>query len=531
MKAGKKLTYVDLLADETIHAEYEKALEACNAELGHSHPLYIGGAEIFADNEFEVRSPFDARIVVGKFQDSSDEHIRAAIESAGRGFELWKKLDWSTRVEILQKTATILERKKFLISALITFESGKNRYEAIAEVSEAVDSIRYYAGIYRDHGGFITSMVPESNQASSRSLLKPYGIWAVISPFNFPIALITGMSAAALLTGNCVIMKPASAAPFSSLKLYEAYRAAGVPPEVLHYLTGNGATFGTAVVHNPDISGIAFTGSRDVGLWIQRAFIMEQPYPKPVVSEMGSKNPVIVTSSADLDGAIEGILKASFGFSGQKCSATSRVFVHETVAGTLITGIREKTKSLIIGDPRKKETFIGPVIDKKSMETFQAAVRETESSGGTIVTGGGVLTTGDYRYGYFVEPTIVTGLPKGHPLLNHELFVPFLIIDTFRTLEEALEKANATDYGLTAGIFSQNDSEIDYFFEKIQSGVTYANRRGGATTGAWPGSQSFVGWHASGSTGKGVGGPYYLLSFVREQAQTRIGAPLNKSGL
>jgi 1-pyrroline-5-carboxylate dehydrogenase len=276
------------------------------------------------------------------------------------------------------------------------------------------------------------------------------------------------------------------------------------------------------VVSHGDVDGIAFTGSRNAGMWLWREFAREQRYPKPLVIEMGSKNPVIVTDKADLTKAVEGIVRSAYGFGGQKCSATSRVYVQKTVASQFLQQLKERAGSIIVGDPREKETFFGPLIDRKAKETFVTAVRQAIEDGGTIVAGGDVLAGPPYGNGYYVRPTVVTGLPLNHPLQKNELFVPFLIVNTFDSLEDAVGYANQTDFGLTAGIFSEDPAEMDYFFRNIRSGVTYANRAGGATTGAWPGSQSFTGWNASGSTGRGSGGPYYLLSFVRELAQTRV---------
>ncbi|MDD1662320.1 MAG: aldehyde dehydrogenase family protein, partial [Methanomicrobiales archaeon] len=247
-----------------------------------------------------------------------------------------------------------------------------------------------------------------------------------------------------------------------------------------------------------------------------------QPSPKPLIAEMGSKNPVIITEKADMGKAVEGVVRGAFGYSGQKCSATSRVYVHASVAGEFIESLKKRTGALKIGDPRDRETFIGPVIDEKAKRTFTEAVDLCKKDGGTVITGGKVREEGAFSRANYVEPTLVTGLPQGHPLEKRELFVPFLVIDTFATLDEALEKANDTEYGLTAGIFSEDEAEVEAFFEGIRFGVCYSNRRGGATTGAWAGHQSFGGWKASGSTGKGVGGPYYLLSYMREQAQTRL---------
>jgi len=237
---------------------------------------------------------------------------------------------------------------------------------------------------------------------------------------------------------------------------------------------------------------------------------------------MGSKNPVIVTEHADLGKAVEGVTRSAFGYSGQKCSATSRVYVQETVFAQFVALLRGKAERLGIGDPREKETFISPLIDERAAQTFRDAVALAQKDGGRIVCGGTLLSGGIFANGSWARPTIVTGLTPGHPLEKNELFVPFLVVRPFTTLAEALDAANASDYGLTAGIFSENEEELAFFFRTIRSGVTYANRRAGATTGAWPGTQAFCGWKASGTTGRGVGGPFYLLSYLREQAQMRV---------
>jgi 1-pyrroline-5-carboxylate dehydrogenase len=240
---------------------------------------------------------------------------------------------------------------------------------------------------------------------------------------------------------------------------------------------------------------------------------------------MGSKNPVIVTAKADLAKAVEGIARSAFGYSGQKCSATSRVYVEEPVFDPFLAALKAKAESLVIGDPRDRSTFIGPVIDAKAVGVFRDTIHRTLRDGGKIVTGGGVPDNDTCAKGFFVQPTIATGLKSGHPLLKRELFIPVVIVEPFTILGEALREANETDFGLTSGIFSEDYDEVEYFFNTIQSGVVYANRQGGATTGAWPGVQPFGGWKASGSTGKGVGGPWYLLSYLREQAQCRVKEP------
>lgn len=518
----KKVTYVSMEGDEGLHQAYEDALGMMAGELGKSHPILIGGREVSTGREFDVRSPIDRDILIGSFQVGGEEEARSAFKEAKKAFPAWSRRGWRERAAIIRKTADRLEADRYPLAALITYEVGKNRFEAVAEVGEAIDMLRYNADLYVKNQGYVAPMEPEAPGARGLSVMKPHGVWAVICPFNFPLDLAAGMASAALLTGNTVILKPTSAAPLSGLKLYRAFIGGGVPAGAINYVTGPGGPFGEAAVSSPDVDGIAFTGSRDAGMWLFKNFSARQPYPKPLIAEMGSKNPVIVTAKADLGKAAEGVVRGAFGYCGQKCSATSRVYVQEPVAREFMESMRVRTEALKIGDPREREVFLGPLIDGKAMRTFVEAVDLCTKDGGTVITGGRVRDTGLLSKGYYVEPTLVTGLPRGHPLEKRELFVPFLVIDTFSTLGEALEKANDAEYGLTAGIFSEDEDEVEVFFREIRFGVCYANRRGGATTGAWAGHQPFGGWKASGSMGKGVGGPYYLLSYMREQAQTRL---------
>jgi 1-pyrroline-5-carboxylate dehydrogenase len=517
---AKRLTYTSLLDDRDVHNRYEKALNTIQRELGESHPLSIGGRRIEAKKTFETRSPIDWDIVIGTFQKGGNIEVKAAVAEAQASFSSWKQTDWAERVKITRAAADRLERQRYLLAALMTYETGKNRFEALAEVCEAVEMLRYNCTIYESRDGFIVPMSDVTGERSV-SIMQPYGAWAVISPFNFPLALAAGMISAALLTGNTAVFKPTSKAPLTGLRLHEAFVDAGVPENALSTVTGPGAPFGAAIVDHPDINGIAFTGSREAGRWLQRNFYLQQPYAKPFVAEMGSKNPVVVTASADLDKAVEGVIKGAFGYSGQKCSATSRVYVESAVARDFTAELREETDKVVTGDPRKSDVFMGPLIDQTALTTFTDAVQEGLRDGGTLISGGTVLSGGIYNQGCYVRPTIMAGLPPEHRLFKEELFAPFLLVESVKSFDDALREADRTEYGLTAGIFTENETEIKRFFESVQFGVCYANRRGGATTGAWPGVQPFGGWKASGFTGIGVGGPYYLLSYVREQTQTR----------
>lgn len=520
--AKKKVTYVSLLADSRIHPRYERALEKVEGELGRHYPMLIDGEEVSTRSEFDVRSPMDTGIVVASFPKGGKREANRAVRAAKASFKEWNSLDWKKRTRIIRRAADLLERKMFDLSALITYEVGKNRYEAVAEVWEAIDMMRYNASLYEKSDGLVVPMNPESETGESRSVMRPHGVWAIISPFNFPIDLAAGMASAALVTGNTAVLKPTSEAPLTGMGLYESFVEAGVPPGAVNLVTGPGGPFGESIVSNPDVDGIAFTGSRSVGMWLFRSFITQQAYPKPVVLEMGSKDPAIVTAKADLEKAAEGIVKGAFGYSGQKCSATSRVYIERPVFEEFTEILKSRTEDLVTGDPRIKETFVGPLINRRALETFRTAVADCQRAGGAVVTGGAVIDEGPLSRGFYATPTIVTGIPRDHRVMTEELFVPLVALAPVDSLEEAVREANDTDYGLTSGIFSESKREIDYYFDNIQFGVCYSNRRGGATTGAWPGNQSFGGWKASGATGKGVGGPYYLLSYVREQSQTRI---------
>jgi 1-pyrroline-5-carboxylate dehydrogenase len=346
-------------------------------------------------------------------------------------------------------------------------------------------------------------------------------VWAVISPFNFPLALSAGPSGGALVAGNTVVFKPASVTPLLGYKLAEVMADVGVPPGVFNFVTGSGGTAGQELIDNRDVDGIVFTGSKEVGMRMIRDNAT-RPVPRPLIIEMGGKNPAIVMKSADLDKASDGVMRSAFGAQGQKCSACSRVYVSEQVRDQFVRLLVEKTQKIKVGNPLHRDVYMGPVINQDAVNVFERAVEKARTDGGKILTGGRRLTDGDFAHGYFVEPTVIDGLPSDHPLFAEELFVPITLVADVLTLDEAIELANETEYGLTAGIFSEDDREIDQFFNRIQAGVTYVNRRAGATTGAWPGINSFGGWKASGSTGRGTGGPYYVQQFMREQSRVRI---------
>ncbi len=518
----EKITYASLgNLGEDFHRSFEAALVHERKKLGDAHPLFINGKPIKASKSFLDMDPAQHDVMLGKFQCGSREHVRKAVAAARNALSFWQELGWPARVNFLRKAAELMTRHQFELAALLTLEVGKNRTEAIAEVSESIDLILYYCQQMETHRGFEVAM-SQSGLERTKSVMRAHGVFAVVAPFNFPLALATGMSAAALLGGNAVVFKPSSDTPFTGLRLYELLHRAGLPVGVFNFITGSGDEVGKELVANQDIDGAAFTGSREVGLELLRDFNGERT--RPCIAEMGGKNPCLVMPTANLDDAVEGVARAAFGMGGQKCSACSRVYVHQSIAKRFLEALVEKTRSLKIGDPSDRATFLGPLINKDAVEKYRQAVKLGKKDG-DLVCGGNVLEKGDFGNGYYVEPTVLRDVEADSEWFENEFFAPVVAVNGVRSLDEAIKLANASRFGLTAGIFTQIEDEQRQFFSCIEAGVAYCNRRGGATTGAWPGVQSFGGWKNSGSTGKNALGPYYLPQFMREQSQTLVAKP------
>ena len=516
-----KITYATLSADnEELQASFDKAVERARADLGRSYPMIIGDEERTAAETFEDRSPIDTDLVLGRFPVGTRQDVRDAIAAARAAFPAWSATPWRDRLAILRRAADIISERQFDYAALMALEVGKNRLEALGDVEETADLLRYYGDEFEKADGFVKPLGSLSPSERTRSVLRPYGVFGVISPFNFPMALAGGPAGGALIAGNTVVLKPSSDAPLSAVKFGEALRDAGLPPGAFNLVTGPGETVGAELQENPGIDGMVFTGSYEIGMRLYRSFTKE--YPRPIITEMGGKNPAIVTRNADLDEAAEGIMRSAFGFDGQKCSANSRVYVERPVARAFVDRLVEKTRKITVGDPTRRENWMGPVINQRALDTFATAAADARADGGTIEIGGDVLRDGDADRGFYPTPTVVTGLPLEHRLFHDELFVPFLVVGEVDSLDQALHEANDSAYGLTAGIFSHDDAEVQRFLDTIQAGVVYVNRRAGATTGAWPGIQSFGGWKGSGSSGKSGLGPYYVQQFLREQSQTVV---------
>ncbi|HSS38844.1 MAG TPA: aldehyde dehydrogenase family protein [Polyangia bacterium] len=520
--SANKVTYVSLSADDpAIDAGFTAAIADARAALGALAPLRVAGATRSGvdGGAVESRNPADTRMVVARVATGGGSDLRDAVAAARAAFPSWSGRPWQERVAIIERAADIVRERKFELSVWMILEMGKNRVEALGEIEETADLLAYYAGQMRANDGYVHEMDRLAPTDRNVSVLRPYGVWAVIAPWNFPYALLGAPVAAALLAGNTVVCKPSSETPLSGVKLAEIFHAAGVPAEALTCLPGSGRVIGDGLVEHPDVAGVTFTGSYDVGFKrLYQRFAGE--FPKPAIVEMGGKNPALVMASADVAQAVQGIYRSAFGMNGHKCSACSRVYVHRAVAGELLAGLARAADAVVPADPLDKGVFVGPVATRQSYEDYQRYVALARQTGDVVRAGGAVLTDGARAHGYFVRPTVLAGLPRDHQLVREELFVPIVAVETVDNLDEALARANDTKFGLTAGLFSREQKEIDAFFDRIEAGVVYVNRAAGATTGAWPGVQPFGGWKGSGSTGKNIGGHYTLPLYLREQSRT-----------
>jgi 1-pyrroline-5-carboxylate dehydrogenase len=331
------------------------------------------------------------------------------------------------------------------------------------------------------------------------------------------LALAANPISAALLAGNCVVFKPSHLGALTGMLIHEIFLEAGIPAEAFHILTGKGAVVGGRIAEHPGIDGVTFTGSYPVGMGIYRG---RDGAPRPAICEMGGKNPSVVSDKADLDKAAEGIMRGAFGFGGQKCASNSRSYIQRSIYEAFVDLLRVKTEAITVGDPREEGVFLGPLINDEAGDRYAIAVEEARSIG-RVVTGGERLTGGLFDRGNYVRPTIVE-VPESSWLWTREIFNPFIAVEPYDDLDQAITKSNDTEFGLTAGFFSEDEAEIQRFLDGIQAGVVYVNRRSSSTTGAWPGLQTFGGWKGSGTSGRSVGGRFYVAQYLREQSQTVI---------
>jgi len=522
--ADFKLTYATMFnPPEELHLGFDRAVDTLKKNLGKEYGMIINGKDILADEKFEDHSPVNTDWVLAKLQKGNTKHANEALAAARKAYPGWSHTPWQERVSLVRRAASLLEERIFELGAAMALEVGKNRMESLGDVQETADLMYYSCKMMEDNNGFVKEMGKDplvGYEASNISVLRPYGVWLVVSPFNFPFALTGGPAGAALVAGNTIVIKPATDTAWIVRLYAECLRDAGLPDGVANFVTGPGSTLGQALVDSPEVDGATFTGSFDVGMKLYRSFANGK-YVRPVILELGGKNPAIVSKNADLDRATIGILRSAFGLQGQKCSAASRVLVEAPVYDEMVARLKEATDKLVIGDPTERNTYLGPVINQSSYNDFKNFTEEINQAGGKFLTGGKVKTGGIFDKGYYCEPTFVTDLPYEHRLWQYEMFLPITTVGKVKSMDEAMKIANGVNYGLTAGFYG-SDQEVDWFFDKIEAGVTYANRPQGATTGAWPGFQPFGGWKGSGASGKNGGGLYYVQLYMHEQIRTQI---------
>lgn len=519
-----KLTYATMFnPPEELHSGFDKAVEKLKKNMGREYGMLINGQEVKAAEKFDDHSPVNTDWVLAKMQKGNAKHAQEALAAARKAFPMWSRTPWQKRVELLRKAASLIEERIFELGAAMALEVGKNRMESLGDVQETADLIYYSCHQMEKNEGYMVEMGKDplvGYEARNVSVLRPYGVWLVVSPFNFPFALTGGPAGAALVAGNTLVIKPATDTAWIVRLLVDCFRDAGIPDGVVNFVTGTGSTLGQALVDSPEVDGVTFTGSFDVGMKIFQDF-GKRNYVRPTILELGGKNPVVVSKHADLERATIGIIRSAFGLQGQKCSAASRVLVEDSVYDDLVARLKNAAEKLVLGDPTDRNTYNGPVVNRSSYNDFKNFCEEINQGGGKFLVGGNVKTGGMFDKGYYCESTFVVDLPFEHRLWKHEMFLPITTIGKVKNLDEAMKIANDVNYGLTAGFYGSAE-ETEWFFDNIEAGVTYANRPQGATTGAWPGFQPFGGWKGSGSSGKNAGGHYYLPLYMHEQIRTLV---------
>lgn len=486
---------------------YDAALKKAEAELGKAYPVVIGGEKIMTDRKIASINPANKKQIIGSVSQADIPLAEKAIQTAAATFETWKRTDPNERARYLFRAAAILRRRRHEFSALMTLEAGKTRVEANVETAEAIDFLEFYGREMQRLS--LPQPLTVSEEEENELYYLPLGVGVVIPPWNFPLAIMAGMTTAALVAGNTVVLKPASTTPVIAAKFVALLEEVGLPPGVVNYLPGPGGEVGDYLVDHPLTRFISFTGSRDVGLRINERAAKTQPgqkWIKRVVAEMGGKDAIIVDKEADLELAADAITASAFGFSGQKCSACSRVIVHEDVYEIVLGKVVERASKLVMTNPAEASANLGPVIDEKAYAKIQEYI-EIGKQEGRLVLGGG---TGSPD-GFFIEPTIFADVDPEARISQEEIFGPVVAFTKAKSFDEALEFANNTVYGLTGAVISRNGAHLEKARREFFVGNLYFNRK---CTGALVGTHPFGGFNMSGTDSK-AGGRDYLLLFTQ----------------
>lgn len=488
----------------------QAAIDQVATELGREYDLVIGKERVKTKEKFRSCNPSHKDQVVGIFSKGTPEHAERAIRAADEAFKTWCRKPAEKRVTLLLDTGKILRERKFTYAAWMVYEVGKSWAEADADIAEAIDFCEFYA---REMLRLAKPqpLVPVPGERNHLEYI-PLGVGVVIPPWNFPLAILAGMTLASIVAGNTVVVKPSSDSPAIACKFFEALEEAGMPAGVVNFLPGPGSTVGDALVTHPRTRYVAFTGSKDVGLRINELAAKHVPgqiWVKRVIAEMGGKDSIVVDSETDVDAAVGGVAASAFGFQGQKCSACSRAIVVEKVYDAFVEKLKERVEQIKVGPTESAEVYMGPVINAAAKKSILGYI-EAGKKEGRLITGGGEGSSA----GYFIEPTVIADVPPKARIAQEEIFGPVLAVVKAKNFDEALEIANNTEYGLTGAVYTKNRRKLEKAAESFHVGNLYLNRK---CTGALVGGHPFGGFNMSGTDSK-AGGRDYLLLFT--QAKT-----------
>lgn len=504
----KNEPFTDFSKEENKRA-MQAALEKVSSELGKTYPLVINGERTEGESgDFESVNPANHKQVVGRFQKASREQAERAVEAAHETFKTWSKTPAEERAELLFKTAEMLRERKHEFSAWMVAEVAKTWAEADGDTAEAIDFLEFYAREMLRYAGEqpLTKIEGEANELR----YIPLGVGVVVPPWNFPLAIMAGMTTASVVTGNTVVLKPSSDAPTIAYKFFELLEEAGLPKGVVNFVTGSGGEVGDTLVDHKLTRYISFTGSKEIGLRVNERAAKTQEgqiWIKRVIAEMGGKDAIVVDKDFDLEEAATGIVQAAFGFSGQKCSACSRAIIHQDIYDELLAKVVEKTKALTVGNPTDDKTNMSAVINKKAFESITNYIKKGQQEGGRLMHGG----EADNAEGYFIQPTVIADVEPGGTIEQQEIFGPVLAVIKARDYDHALEIANDTEFGLTGAVYANDEAKLDRARDEFHAGNLYLNRK---CTGALVGVHPFGGFNMSGTDSK-AGGRDYLGLFMQ----------------
>jgi 1-pyrroline-5-carboxylate dehydrogenase len=508
LKEYAPTTYLNF-GNARIRKEQEDALAKVRKKFGKEYPIIINGKKITTGDTHKSLNPGNTAEVIGHFHQATQENAEQAIQAAAKAFETWKTVPAEERAEYLFKAAQVIRDRRYEINAWMISEVGKNFLEADADTAEAIDFLEYYGRQMLKLAG-PQPVVPIAGEKNYVEYL-PLGVGAVIPPWNFPFAIMVGMTSAALVCGNTVVLKPSSDSPMMAWLFVDILREIGVPKGVVNFIPGEGSVIGDYIVDHTKIRFISFTGSAGVGKRIyQRASNTpdNQLWLKRVVAEMGGKDAIIVDSEADLESAADGVVAAAFGFQGQKCSACSRAIVDAKIYDDFLEMVKERVEKIEVGDPHKN-VQMGPVVSERAYKSILNYI-EIGKSEGRLIAGGGKAD----GPGWYIQPTVIADIKPGATIEQEEIFGPVLAVIKAKNFDEALKIANGTKYGLTGAVYSENPEKLNRAADEFFVGNLYLNRK---CTGALVGVHPFGGFNLSGTDSK-AGGPDYLLLFLQAKS-------------